>query len=178
MWDAPRSPFASIVFLKLPNIIYNASECAATTNVQSNQTKCKHGPLSRPGFPVGISSTHKCPESAETSGIVSEAKSTLSSPREMTRSGKCDVAVVYALAPAIGSSRREGRQARCAVAGSLVFKTDLIRTTSVTLQNGVRPQPPFGTTCDRGCCARRASVQPEARPRAAAEVKSHRDRKN
>ena len=99
MWDALSSPSALIAFQKLPCIIYNASDCAATTNVQSNQTKCKHGPLSRSGFPVGISSTHKCPESAETSGIVSEAKSTLSSSREMTRSGKCALAVVYALAP-------------------------------------------------------------------------------
>jgi hypothetical protein len=52
-----------------------------------------------------------------------------------------------------------------------------MRTISVTLQKGVRPQPPFGTTCDRGCCARRASVQPAARPRGSGSEIAHRSKK-
>ena len=73
-------------------------------------------------------------------------------------------------------SRREGRQDRRAVAGPLVFKTDLIRTTSVTLQKGVRPRPPFGTTCDRGCCAR-LSISPTGSPPARGSEIAQRSKK-
>ena len=55
-----------------------------------------------------MNSTHNMSGIGETSGLASDAKSTLSTPREMTRSGKCDVAAV-----SCGTDDQEVANARC-----------------------------------------------------------------
>ena len=85
----------------------------AITNVQSNQHKVRARPIiataiSGHGTSCRMNSTHNMSGIGETSGLVSDAKSTLPNPREMTRSGKYDVAAVL-------RNRRSGSQTRDAL---------------------------------------------------------------